>query len=755
MLKLKLLFVLFAFAMSTWTSLSQTVVWSDYFQNSCASNCTANGYNDGSGPWTITNTGFNGADANLWYVSGAECGNAATQCGTGCGTTDPSLHIGSNTSVFGDMGASYLAGDGGFGIYFPTTDARVESPVINLTGQTTLTLNFNYIENGQAAIDDASLWYFDGSTWTLLNTLAKTALTCNPQGTWTAFSVALPASANNNANVKIGFRWINNNDDIGTDPSFAVDDIEITTPAVGSPPVANFTTTTTTICEGTCIDFTNTSTFGANPVFSWDFGNTLSSSLEDPTGICYNTSGTYTVTLTVTDDNGTDTEAKVNYIVVNDALSAGNDNTATVCNTSSINVSTLLASAAPGGVWAETTAVASGQFNTSTAVFNAAGLSIGDYTFSYTVNSVAPCPSDQAIFTITVNDCTNGPTAIIAASNGTVCQGQSLIFNSASTGTNVDQFVWSFGGGFPGTANTAGPHSVIFNTVGNFDVWLEVTDDFGTHDTTITIQVVSCSTPTAAFGISDNDPCAGDCISFDNNSSSISLAQYSWTFEGGLPPTSSSPNPPLVCYSTPGTYNVTLVVTNSFGTGSYSQNVTVLDPPTITAFNDAVIDLGDTVTIGAITTGADISWSWTPNTQGTVLDCTISDCSEAEVFPVITTTYTATATTNEGCTASDFVIISVNIPEGGYAIGVPNSFSPNGDGKNDQLFVDGLGMTSMVFRVYNRYGQLVFESTDQNIGWNGTFNQEELNPATFAWTLEFNLVSGTAGKMNGNVTLLK
>jgi len=297
---------------------------------------------------------------------------------------------------------------------------------------------------------------------------------------------------------------------------------------------------------------------------------------------------------------------------------------------------------------------------------------------------------------------------------------------------------------------------VVFTTVGNFSVWLEVIDNNGfSDDTTITIQVVSCSTPTAAFAISDSDPCAGDCIVFTNNSSSVSTPTYAWTFEGGSPATSTSANPGPVCFNTPGVYTVTLVVTNSFGTGSYTQDITVLAPPTITVSPDDFIELGDTVQISATASDGEITWSWTPNNQGSVLDCIISDCSQADVWPSITTDFTATTTTTEGCEASATVEILVILPTGGYAIGVPNSFSPNEDGINDQLFVDGIGISDMTFRVYNRYGQLVFETEDQNIGWNGTLNQEPLNPATFAWTLEYTTVDGKSGKMNGNVTLLK
>ena len=60
---------------------SQTVIWTEDFQNACTASCLATGYTGTNGSWTVTNTGVNGADANVWYVSGAECGNAAGACG--------------------------------------------------------------------------------------------------------------------------------------------------------------------------------------------------------------------------------------------------------------------------------------------------------------------------------------------------------------------------------------------------------------------------------------------------------------------------------------------------------------------------------------------------------------------------------------------------------------------------------------------------------------------------------------------------
>lgn len=201
------------------TSGAQTVFWTEAFSNGCTSGCAVATYTTGpNGTWTQSNTGTNGTSANRWYVSGAENGNAANTCGTS--GSDPSLHLGSTT--LGDIGAAYDAGR--------TTNRRAESPVINCSGYSNITLSFNYIENGEGTTDDAIIEYFNGTTWaTLLNT-AKSTLCSSGQGQWTAAAVSLPASANNNTNVKIGFRWTNNNVS-GTDPSFAVDDITLSVAA--------------------------------------------------------------------------------------------------------------------------------------------------------------------------------------------------------------------------------------------------------------------------------------------------------------------------------------------------------------------------------------------------------------------------------------------------------------------------------------------------------------------------------------------
>tara|TARA_R110002072_G_scaffold232309_3_gene389733 strand:+ start:1002 stop:2219 length:1218 start_codon:yes stop_codon:yes gene_type:complete len=210
---------------------AQTTIWSEDFDG-----------NGGAGSnWGLLNQniGIQGMTANLWYISCLENGNASGICGSGCGA-DNSLHVGS--SSVGDIGAAYDASS----LCLPgcflcdligfcsdvTTNKRTQSANISTAGQTNLTYNFNYIENGQGTIDDCIAEYSidGGTTWIQLGNPAKTVICGSGQGLWTALSYVLPAAAEGIANLRVAFRWQNNADGLGTDPSFAVDDITITTP---------------------------------------------------------------------------------------------------------------------------------------------------------------------------------------------------------------------------------------------------------------------------------------------------------------------------------------------------------------------------------------------------------------------------------------------------------------------------------------------------------------------------------------------
>lgn len=88
---------------------------------------------------------------------------------------------------------------------------------------------------------------------------------------------------------------------------------------------------------------------------------------------------------------------------------------------------------------------------------------------------------------------------------------------------------------------------------------------------------------------------------------------------------------------------------------------------------------------------------------------------------------------------------------------VPNAFTPNNDGRNDKLFpTNAYKADNLVFRVFNRYGQLVFETRDWTRKWDGRLNGKDLDPGTYVWTLQYtHRDSGKQYAQKGTTNLIR
>lgn len=170
--------------------------------------------------------------------------------------------------------------------------------------------------------------------------------------------------------------------------------------------------------------------------------------------------------------------------------------------------------------------------------------------------------------------------------------------------------------------------------------------------------------------------------------------------------------------------------------------------------NDQEIDLGDSIRLEVESSQTGLTYLWSP-ADG--LSCT--DCAKPTARPRTSQTYQVVVTTPDGCTATDQVSIMVNTNQ---RVFVPNVFSPNGDGINDEFlpFTGGAVERINAFRVYDRQGNLVFEAKDmpQNqpgLGWNGEFRGKRMQPAVFVWTAEVAFFDGRVRVFKGDVTLVK
>jgi len=226
--------------------------------------------------------------------------------------------------------------------------------------------------------------------------------------------------------------------------------------------------------------------------------------------------------------------------------------------------------------------------------------------------------------------------------------------------------------------------------------------------------------------------------------------RYEWKPALGLDnPTSSTPvaSPPQTT-----TYTVVAKEGNCYP-DSARIKLTVHPKPVVSAGADAQIVLGGAVQL--VATGSDVDdylWASDPT-----LSC--AGCSDPTARPVRTTAYTVYASNRWDCHDTDDVTVVVLCDAS--QLFVPNSFSPNNDGENDRFFPHGTGLSRVkTFRVFNRWGQIVFERADfqpneSNAGWDGTFGGAQLPPDAFAWVLEAECENGETLRAQGDVTLVR
>ncbi|MFO7790830.1 MAG: PKD domain-containing protein [Bacteroidales bacterium] len=160
-----------------------------------------------------------------------------------------------------------------------------------------------------------------------------------------------------------------------------------------------------------------------------------------------------------------------------------------------------------------------------------------------------------------------------------VYENEYVQFQDLSAG-NITNYTWSLEGGTPSTSNIANP-DVVYNNTGTFDVSLTVENGNGDTDTKIIsdyINVVNSSALTADFQADNTIVSTGDDVNFSDLSTG-NIQSYQWSFEGGTPASSNAQNPSVV-YNNPGTYDVSLTVTDATGsiTKELLDYITVINP---------------------------------------------------------------------------------------------------------------------------------------------------------------------------------
>ena len=263
----------------------------------------ATGYNQ----WIINNeyTGGTGQLVCSGFPTSFTVPNTPLQpAGTTGGPSTNYMHMISDAGqAAGILNCSYLAANGLCG--GNEFNFSRMSQDVNTTGYDSVTVSFLWLCAGSQNIFGELYYSTDsGNSWTLVT--SPSAQFSN-QSTWATRNVSVPAFAGQTT-LRFGFRFVNAISLTANDPGFAIDEFLITASVAAPPPVAAFSVSDSTICAGSCVDFTDLSTNNPNSWF-WVFsGSTPSfSTLQDPDNICYLTPGIYDVTLIVENSSGSDT----------------------------------------------------------------------------------------------------------------------------------------------------------------------------------------------------------------------------------------------------------------------------------------------------------------------------------------------------------------------------------------------------------------------------------------------------------------
>ncbi len=204
----------------------------------------------------------------------------------------------------------------------------------------------------------------------------------------------------------------------------------------------------------------------------------------------------------------------------------------------------------------------------------------------------------------------------------------------------------------------------------------------------------------------------------------------------------------------------TIEILDVFNGCLVDTTINVAEPPELSVSLPASIEieLGDSLTsldpIVASVFPID-TFIWSPAEN---LSC--SDCKNPRVTGITPQVYTLTIIDINGCSATASVFVDIDRNRNVY---VPNIFSPNGDGINDKFQVfTGIGVSAINFiRVFDRWGELVFEekdvqpSLDGTVGWDGEFRGQRMDPAMFIYTIEVEFVDGRKLVYRGDVVLIK
>lgn len=368
---------------------------------------------------------------------------------------------------------------------------------------------------------------------------------------------------------------------------------------------------------------------------------------------------------------------------------------------------------------------------------------IGSYTVKHVITGMDGCISDTVRKTINI-----GAFPVADFNVYDTCSGDTLRITDKSTCGfgSLTQWNWLLDG--VSISNLAQP--VLSNlSVSTHQLQLVVASEFGCSSNTATKNFIVKNTP--VISASGNNGCFNLPVQFNasQTDNASTIQQWNWSFGDGQ---SSLLQNPAHIFPNGGAYNVKVTATATNGCVSSAVQLPInIIKLAVDAGSDSVAIKNFPFLLHAnvfSNLNETFTYNWSPTTglsDPTILQPTATLQNDI--------TYMLTVTSPEGCVAEGSVKITVY---NNTAIYVPSGFTPNHDGLNDVLRPKYIGITKLYyFAVYDRWGQVVFKTSDQGSGWNGLVNGTEKNTGTFIWIVKAEDLAGKIFQLKGFTTLIR
>lgn len=518
---------------------------------------------------------------------------------------------------------------------------------------------------------------------------------------------------------------------------------------VNPKPTAAFATVNA--CANTPVTFTDgsNSTAGAVSTWDWDYGDNSVHGTTQNAAHTYAASGTNTVTLIITTADG--------------------------CKDTITNPAVTYPSAVPAFVSPDVCLKLASTFTDQSAVSAPSTVSgwswnFGDASAAVTTQNPShtylnPGTYNVILTTTTSDNCTSTlmqpvivhPLPVAAFNTISVCKGapSNLTDNSAVSSGTINNWKWDFGDGSSSSTIQNPQHT--YPAYGTFSISLVVTSDKGCKDS-IKQNVKVSPLPQALFVSKDTSGCEVKCVDFTDGSlvTAGTITNWLWDFGDGMTSTLQSPNK---CYASGGKYNVKLVVTSDQGCRDSLvkiSTITVFPKPVadFTTTPSAVTILSPTVNYGDASSSDVISWYWYFGDGDSLNPSTASPSHQFVTEDSKKYTTQLIVTNQFGCkdTVSHDIVIGAD-----WAFYIPNAFSPNADGVNDDFNGKGVNIKKYEMIIFDRWGNLIYKTTSLNTAWDGRANGGELTTQqdVFVWKVVLTDVFDVKHQYTGHVTMVR